>query len=90
MPTVSLNAAAMVFDGAESDAPALRRDARVLAARPVVAFLPLSRGALWLFLPHLGDRLRGMGYIALHNGSVRAWRGGKSALNCMDGNPLPR
>lgn len=38
MPTVSSNAAAMVFDGAESDAPALRRHARVLAARPVVAF----------------------------------------------------
>lgn len=31
-----------------------------------------------------------MGYIALHNESVRSWRGGESALNWMDGIPLPR
>ncbi|CAH2398365.1 hypothetical protein MES5069_20069 [Mesorhizobium escarrei] len=47
-------------------------------------------GRPWLFSPHLGDRLWGMAYIALHNGSVGAWRRGRSALNCMDGNSLPR
>ncbi|WP_143744525.1 hypothetical protein [Mesorhizobium prunaredense] len=90
MPSLSLNAAAMVFDGAESDAQPCA-GCSVLAARTVCrGLLPPSGGALGLFLPHLGDTLRGMGYIALHNRSVRAWRGGESALNCMDGNSLPR
>ncbi|MGX9178776.1 hypothetical protein [Mesorhizobium sp. BHbdii] len=89
-----MNSAAMALD---RDAEALtifgarsRPGCSVLATRPVVAFYRLPGVALWLFLPHLGDRLQGMGYIALHNGSVHAWRGGESALNCMDGNSLAR
>lgn len=94
MAELLMNPAAMALD---RDAEALtifgarsRPGCSVLATRPVVAFYRLPVASLWLFLPHLGDRLQGMGYIALHNGSVRAWRGGESALNCMDGNSLPR
>ncbi|WP_164547053.1 MULTISPECIES: hypothetical protein [unclassified Mesorhizobium] len=90
-----INAAAMVLDSADGDAQPLGNvcghswlRARFLPGLSVFHRSPWA--SLWLFLPHLGDRLRGMGYIALHNGSARAWRGGKSALNCMDGNPLPR
>jgi hypothetical protein len=81
----------MVFDGAESDAQFCAGMLGFLPHGLSGPFAAVPRGAVWLFLPHLGDRLRGMGYIALHNESIRAWRrGGESALNCMDGNSLPR
>lgn len=63
MPILSLNAAAMVFDGAECDAQPCAGMLGFLPHGLSWPLLPPSRGALWLFLPHLGDTLRGMGYI---------------------------
>jgi hypothetical protein len=87
----------MVLDGADGDAQPFgnvcdHRPAGMPGScrAPNAAFYRPPKASAWVFLPHLGDRLRGMGYIALHNGSASAWRGGKSASSCMDGNPLPR
>ncbi|AZN97593.1 hypothetical protein EJ066_10005 [Mesorhizobium sp. M9A.F.Ca.ET.002.03.1.2] len=68
-----------------------RRSAMFAVGWPAAGRVPIPAAAsVQVFLPHLGDRLRRMGYIALHNESARTWRGGESALNWMDGNPLPR